>query len=1243
MSQAATLNPLTLPLDGRHLIEASAGTGKTYTLAALYLRLVLGHAAGGPARPPMLPPDILVVTFTEAATKELRDRIRSRLSEAARCFSGRAHPDPQDAVLAGLLDAYTDPDERTRHAEHLQAAADWMDEAAIYTIHGFCHRMLRQHAFDSGNPFELELSDEESLITRQAVEDYWRQHLYGLGPIELAALGTALTASEDKPKVSLQGFERTVRGLLGKSDRLAEIPGTPPVQRLQQAAQPWYDALNALRVALETRLDDFNAALEQGWQKEILGKGTRPTQKKWRGTFLPGMRDWIVQTETVRAVPDGLPFGDLTTAQLRTAVRKEKTLPAALENHPIPQAVDRFVEAQQTLSSNAAPLYAHAARWIDQRIERTKQQRGLIGFQDMLTRLHQALAHDEGGPRLADTIRRQFPVALIDEFQDTDPIQYGIFGKVYIVDDDTPTSLFLIGDPKQAIYGFRGADLDTYLNAAARVPEQQRHTLGRNFRSTVDMVDTVNALFDQSPLAPQQFLQPDIPFQPVAAKGRNEALEINGQAAPAMTLWHREELNLNGQVESLPLVDYRPQMAEIGAEEIARLLQQAESGQAGFRRAGELKPVRPADIAILVRTGREAALIRDALRTRGLRSVYLSDRDNVLQTTEARDLLRWLQAIAEPESERLVRTALGTTALAYDWATLDALFQDDARWEAALEQFQTYAELWRQRGILPALRRLIRDHKLAPRLLTQPGGERQLSNLLQLTELLQDAAAALDGPAALIRWLDGEIRRDDDGSPADERILRLESDAELIKVVTIHKSKGLEYPLVFLPFISAFRPSSPNKPITREGTGGLSLSFEVSDEEKARAEDARLAEDMRLLYVAVTRASHACWLGLASVVKQRLKNGMEKKSHLHESAIGQLLGCEESMSPGDLGGILNGVAAHHPAITVKQVTPPITPTVAPPESDAMPAMARARRYTAARPDAERWWIASYSALLEDGPRAWAPGTADEDVLVEESLAPVESTLSEPEPDSLHAFPRGPAAGTLLHNLLEALAVEGFPRADTDTFRTILRRGLRGRRWRDWSGQAGAWLGAVVDTPLPIGQSDLRLTSLELPRIAAELEFMLSVRQASAEQIDTIIRRHTLGGVGRPGLGENQLNGMLKGFIDLTVEHEGRFYVIDYKSNDLGPGDVHYHRAALREAVMAKRYDAQYSLYLLALHRLLRTRLGKRYNYDEHVGGAACLFLRGIHHSGRGLHAERPDRALVEELDRLFAGEEFDAT
>ncbi|RZU98264.1 exodeoxyribonuclease V subunit beta [Spiribacter vilamensis] len=1229
MTDPQPLDVLAAPLEGHHLIEASAGTGKTFTLTAIYLRLVLGHDPADPERRPMLPPEILVMTFTRDATRELRDRIRARLATAARCFAGAADPDPDDGILGALLAAYPDPDIRQRHADHLRAAADWMDEAAIYTIHSFCHRMLQQHAFEAGNAFALELSEDTDLITREAIEDYWRETVYPLDAAQLDALGFMLSGKSEDPRPSVERFAANLQPLLSRCDSLPSPADDDPMASIRPGAERAARAVDALRRAVASDLEGFDQALGDARTSGCLPGNRKPTTKTWASTLKPALAEWVANPAQPRP---GIDVGQVSLSTLRNGTPRGRTLPEALAEHPIATAADELQAAQTALAGAAGPFYAHAVRWVARRVEATQHQRGVLGYSDMLTRLRDALDQPDAGARLAATIRQQFPVALVDEFQDTDPVQYRILQAIYPA--DAPASLILIGDPKQAIYGFRGADLATYLSAAAHVPVGQRYTLDRNYRSSTGMVEAVNTLFGESPLTPGPFHPDAIDFAPVAANGRSETLWIGDQPASAMTLWQLEQEDTPD--ESLPLPVYRQQMAEVGAEQIRQLLDRAAEGDARFENGGAPRAVQPADIAILVRSGQEAGLIRAALRRRGLASVYLSDRDNVLKTPEASDVLRWLQAMATPESERRVRTALGTASMGYDWATLDGLFSDDARWEAALEQFQDYGERWQRQGVLPALRQLIHDHSLASRLAMQDSGERTLTNLLQISELLQEAAATLDGSGGLIRWLDEAMQHRGE-SPADDRILRLESDAALIKVVTIHKSKGLEYPLVFLPFVCSYRSARAEPPFVRTGDDGPEIAFEAGPDDTAAAQDRQQAEDMRLLYVAITRAVHACWLGLAPVRESaKTRPGTV---HLQRSAIGRLLGWPDAATPMDLGPCLEALARRSQSVTRERIQPASVPAAAATSAVApLPAMAIARHYTSPAPGQARWWIASYSALVEDGPRAAIPGTAQADILAEESrdapLAPAAPPDS--RTDALAAIPAGPATGTVIHSQLEALASRQFPGADDPAFSAIVDRGLRGQRWRPWVPAIRDWLAAVTDSDLPLpGAAPVRLSTLDAEAFVAELEFLVAIGRVRASRIDAIIQRHTLGGVGRPALGENELNGMIKGYIDLIFCHEGRYWVMDYKSNRLPPSADARPSEALEQIVREKRYDAQYALYLLALHRLLRARLGDAYDYDIHVGGAVCFFLRGISQSGRGIHAERPDRALVESLDALF--------
>jgi len=533
------------------------------------------------------------------------------------------------------------------------------------------------------------------------------------------------------------------------------------------------------------------------------------------------------------------------------------------------------------------------------------------------------------------------------------------------------------------------------------------------------------------------------------------------------------------------------------------------------------------------------------------------------------------------------------------------------------------------------LHRLLHDFDLPGRLLGAKGGERSLTNLLHLAELLHQAASTIEGEQALIRHLAERIA-DRAGHTGDEQIVRLESDDDLVKVVTIHKSKGLEYPLVFLPFVCAAGGLRAGQGYRyHDGEGSqielLSASNDAAGdavrEAKEAAERAALQEDLRLLYVAMTRARHACWMGVAPVCYNAAR-----KPQVHRSAFGHLLAGGAEIDNGMLEGLLRRMAGDSEAIAVEYMPAPSDDRYVPPRVDSRPLPARVPVAVRAEP----WRIASYSGLRYD--EVVAPETAADDVIVEYEAETVVEPL---RAETIHGFPRGADAGTFLHDLLEWIAEEGFSAiaADPARLRDMIARRCERQGWTHWIDVLHAWLQSLLHTPLALpGRGSFALAALGDPsRYRAELEFLFEARHVDTLVLDRIVREHTLDGETRVALSSDRVNGMLKGFIDLIVEHEGRWYVIDYKSNWLGTDERAYTPAAMRRSILGSRYELQYALYLLALHRLLRSRLGQDYDYDRHVGGAVYLYLRGVDGNGHGVHVERPTKAMIDALDMLFDG------
>ncbi|AKA26799.1 exodeoxyribonuclease V subunit beta [Pseudomonas chlororaphis] len=1213
MSRQAPL-ALAFPLRGSQLIEASAGTGKTFTISALYLRLVLGHGGeeAGFGRE-LLPPQILVVTFTDAATKELRERIRTRLAEAARFF--RDETAAPDTLIAELREQFA-VEQWPGCASRLDIAAQWMDEAAVSTIHSWCQRMLREHAFDSGSLFTQTLETDHSDLLGEVLRDYWRLFCY---PMQGDALNW-VRANWGGPAALLP----RVRALFGSEPEAREE--RTPAQLIEACLQERRSAL----VQLKAPWRQWAAELREICQQGVASKAVdgRKMQARYFEPWFEKIEAWAAD-DSIEHLDIGTGFSRLTPDGMAEAWKGEAP------SHPALEAMSSLKAALDALPSPDAAVLQHAARWVGARFEEEKRRRAEMGFDDMLLRLDAAL-QAEGGERLATLIREQFPVALIDEFQDTDPVQYRIFESIYRIEDNSPeTGLFLIGDPKQAIYAFRGADIYTYLRAR-QATSGRLHTLGTNFRSSHAMVKAVNHVFERAECREQGrgaflFREPGgenpVPFLSVASQGRKEQLQADGQGVPALNIWHLPaEQPISGAL-------YRQQLAATCASEIVALLNGGQQGRVGFTRDDQpFKGVLPADIAILVRDGKEAQAVRGELAARGVRSVYLSDKDSVFAAQEAHDLLAWLKACAEPDVERPLRAALASITLGLPLVELERLNQDELAWEGRVMQFRGYRLIWRTQGVLPMMRRLLHDFQLPQALIARSDGERVLTNLLHLCELLQQAAGELDGEQALIRHLAEHLASS--AQAGEEQILRLESDEQLVKVVTIHKSKGLEYPLVFLPFICSAKPVDGSRlPLHyHDESGKAQMTLRPTPELVAQADDERLAEDLRLLYVALTRAQHACWLGVAD-----LKRGNHSSSVLHLSALGYLLGGGARLS--ESAGLLRwlqDLQQDCAAVSVSELPNPSGMRFHPPRNDAtLLAPLEPKRRAA-----ENWWIASYSALrisdtLGAGNTEAPESPQAQKLFDDERLDPDAPREVMASGADIHRFPRGPNPGTFLHGLLEWAGDEGFG-ADPAAIEDAIARRCNRRGWQGWIRTLSDWLGHLLRLPLPAGAGQPPVVLAELARYRVEMEFWFASHKVDVLKLDELVRQYTHQGTPRVTAEPVLLNGMFKGFIDLTFEHAGRYYVADYKSNWLGVDDAAYTEQAMEQSILDNRYDLQYVLYLLALHRQLRARLAD-YDYDRHVGGALYLFLRGTGSACRGVFFTRPPRELIERLDRLFQG------
>ena len=1220
MTDADTDLGLRLPLSGLQLVEASAGTGKTFTLATLYARLVIER---------QLPVEqILAVTFTEAATQELRTRIRERLGLAARLAEGAA-ADPAkagDVLTARLVQAALAHETADTLRTRLRLAAEAMDLAPVHTIHGFCRRALADHALEAGQvPGDVELLKNERGLREEVATDLWRQ------VCQDADDARTLMALWPSPAA----MASSLRDLVGV-DVLLPAPTVPDPVAERALRARLADAASAVARAFAAHGDEtrrqLDAAIDAGWMHASHFSHDRLTL------------GWITLAEWAGLGCDGDPPGDdndrkrLLLAgdqQIEAKTNKANKARTALISNPLTQAVDAWEELREQVAQGNEQrrirLVHRLRREAADRLAKLKRERRLQGFDDLIRGLAQAL-DGELGEALANALRAQYRIALVDEFQDTDPLQWAIFNRVFAQapDDGGPRALFLIGDPKQAIYRFRGGDVFTYLEAAKQASGHE--TLKRNFRSRPRVLTSVQALYAGA--GDEPFGQAGIPFVEVGPGGfvADDALVLDGATAPALHFltWpdapSRDQAD-DGSDAAKPAKPAKPAKREYSAEQARQLATVAcvasirtllGTGHAQLREGGALRSVRPGDIAVLVETHRQAQQVQRALMRAGVPSVA-AGRDSLYLSDEATDLLTLLEACLHLADDARLRGALATPLLGLDAGALAALDADGP----AHREWQDRALAWRQRWDRHGPLALVTDLCAlnAPRLLALDDGERRLTNWLQLAEALQSAGAGHDA-AGLADLLRDRIAHAD--ADNEEELMRLESDAARVKVLTLHKSKGLEFPLVFLPFLSQAGKAGPRAaslPLARFHDGVQRVArLNDGDAEawkKASEADKRetRAEKLRLLYVGLTRARLATWVCF----------GPTKDAH--ETALAWLLHADARVpKPGKLDAHairtrLEPLAQVAPDAIVVQDAPSQVPPGAP-VLEAMPEVPPAalpkRRFN------RDWWVHSFSGLARE-----AGGGAD-----------VRRANDESEPLLPASRFSGARFGNVLHEALETVDFalwrdwpgDAPPPGEAAALERALRNGGYGSANDVAEGVPllASLVGHTLNVVLPEGA---RLADVPPARRRPEMEFHFALAPARVD--DVLAQLHAHGLVAeRQGFGARErLEGLMTGFIDLVYEHGGRYYLLDYKSNQLPD----YGDDALADAIAHSEYDLQYLLYTVALHRWLGFRL-PGYDYGRHFGGVRYLFCRGLQ-AGRadspGVFASLPPRALVESLDALL--------
>ncbi len=1164
-------------LKGITMIEASAGTGKTYTIAMLVVRLVVEY--GVPVE------KILIVTFTKAATQELAERIRTRLKQVQTLLGGKGGG-RGDFVLENWCETIR---AKAKACERIAAALLNMDMAPIFTIHGFCQRALREHALVAGNVFDLEVIPDLSTLQAEIREDFWRKTIYPLsGRVCAALLNVFSTPASLYNSVfsSATCFTR-IEPDCCSLDEAARLF----TEEYQNMADSWCKEHRQLYYRFTDLVEtgklkkDFNERFGQWW-KTVDGYFTG------RDDIFPDNLEWLQNRGFYEQI-----HGNRVRGTKKDQLVAELALPD--------RAVSTFLAAQQTLVLSLR--YNFAVFFQNELMARLKNA-GSISYDEIINGLNRAL-HRENGNELCQVLAEQYEAALIDEFQDTDVQQWQIFARIFA---DESHFLYLIGDPKQSIYKFRGADINSYFQARQRA--DRLLTLKTNYRSHPAMVHAVNSLFVEKE-KPFYYDEQRLPFEEVEIDPEKDVCFLENDHGRAASLVLCQLCEHPGKKAGKHTgrwggTDAAGRIRSFVVHETVRILggglrfsEQQQDG--GVRR----RLLNPSDIAVLVRNNTHAEEYREALAAAHVPAVVTS-KNSVLTSPEAQELFLLLQAVFEPGNERLLKNCMTLPWFGFTADELLVIWQDPEQIADVQERFAAYFVNWCQGGVMLMLQNVLDQEEVYENLGKTGRTERKIANINHLVEILQKTESDYKySPLQLLDWLQKKMI-----NPPGEDELRLEKDDKSVNIITMHGAKGLEYAIVFCPYLWYKQAGEENRdslPCFDAGGSVLDLGSAQFAKRKDELHFERSAEEMRLLYVAVTRAKYRCYLTWADV------RGVSGKTvDSWNSALGYLLFSEEAADFSTQTHILQKWAekagGKHLIFSGKEKVGTYTAG----DITEVNLLAWKNNRKKLVPP---WKISSYSALSASSLRENA-GRNGLPLRVEDA--------SESVPFA--QLPSGAHFGNVVHDLFENISFTAFQQPK----RLVEVTGNCCQKYGVHISDDERWLlirmlQEVVNTPIELilssRKNTVTLAELAPENCLREMNFYFHLKQGKTKEINRILAADKT----VLELIEEDITGFLVGFIDLVFEHDGRYYIADYKTNNLGDTVADYRSDRLITAMAAHSYGLQLWIYALVLHLYLQSKL-PGYEYERHFGGVYYLFVRGMP-SGGGIYASRPDFATLMQL------------
>lgn len=1358
----------TFDLNSSSMIEASAGTGKTFTISNLVVRLLLeGLKKGkGENATPLDIEDILVVTFTNAAASDLRARILEKIHTCRVLFEaigkGQKTVDSLDEndPLKDIVELYLKDKLKVKDSLENNNAVDIniqqkqailysrlliraersIDKASISTIHSFCNKALNQiYSFEAGRAFNVELTNDFEEEKREAAFSVWRDLFYKDSDFNKDLLLELL--DKDSPlsfKKTVANLDRVrlindAKGYFGfslksyyqSSEKLQKTP-IARLKYLLDAVEKDIASINEehaqdIQIVEKYKDEVFAANGDPGSLYELakgepkknpINSDVKSILKSLLANIASGkFNSFNFGQEIKKNVKKSYDFKDFYNEDSNFVSGKKDYAFARLAE------IDEFEKAASSVIITALGMQANVdlikkeleylvSVMMIKKIDALCERDNLISNNEVLRQLAVALTKEKDRRDvLASLLRKRYPIAMIDEFQDTDPVQFTVFSKLYLNQDavNSNAHCYLIGDPKQSIYKFRGSDINSYNEAKSQIEEIGGcvYTLETNYRSNANVVKAVNGIFAQvkegcdSNYVTKPFDYNDsyskktpsnIKFEPVIASPNSEKSSFYFDIPIEDNLVASDE-NLSDTSENNTSVCNFVRKIEFNDKTKAEVLMQAISKSVALEvkrcllygkinSKGNVRAVKPSDIAILVSNKNENKAIQDALKELSIQSVYFSDDESVLSSSsqsksysnssddtkkasvEAENIIYLMEAICNSTNASKVYRLLGSSLLSL---TREEFIQktDSFEFDDEISLLRECGNKWESYGFITAFLYYLNKHDLLKTMLNAENGERALSNYFQIAEIIQSINSKVIGSNAQLLWFKDLVLNGNSDLSDDVTKKHLESEQSLVKIYTIHKSKGLQYPIVFSPFL--FGTTNYDKdgiyydPHDRHVSLSLNPSEPVNGTAISELEKvASLQEKVRLLYVDLTRAQLANFVFLPIYNDEKKTNAVSALRSITIPKEGELL---KALDSEELFTNLNKFDNESDPDNEKLIAAKVKV-----ESQCSEKIDEPSSLDKGSVD-NCFTVTSYSAITSGAHNDMFASDIDEKE-IEPDANDLEEDISNEERNLINfTFSRGSAAGSFLHKLLEiVLSRNDVNKEDQDSIYQFVNSQLKYDYYHLISNQGNekisalaSWLNNILNAnllPESSKNDHLKLSDLTPDNCARELDYYLPCKDFKVKVLNKlchefyakVVKDNNLSHIpDLPDLKKSNFKGFMKGSLDLvakfTTKQGDKFFMIDYKSNYLGDSFGDYTQDSILKSIFEARYDVQILFYSLALYRFLKCTLHD-FLYEKDFGGVMYLYLRGMNSNNTvspGQFYVRPSEELIKRLSDLFDG------